>query len=588
MRKHLVLNGSLVAVAVAIGVGAYANIGSGASTTATRSTVVTAKRGVVLSTVTATGNVEAPTNLGVSFQQTAKVTSISVHAGDHVTAGQELARVDDTLQFAALTSAQASLASAQASLAAKLRGETSFERAQDAAGAASAAQSVANAQAAVTHALQTASQNADKYQLQIYQAQAQLDAAGNTVTSANAALDRAKSSMATLQVSYDSSGNSSENADTRASRYKLDQVSCSAHSGTPGYHTADGVDCSQITNLISFATNVQAAQTSATQAQASVTTAQNLLTTAQQNQTSGKLQDQQSVDNAQNSLTAANLQYQSTLAGNAVKQQPAKPEDLAQSRASVASAQQQLASAQKNEDDTILQAPVSGTVASVSGTVGQYSSSGGSGSGSSSGSSTGSSAASSSSTSSTASSSFVDLTDVRSLDVKVGFTETDAPKIRVGGAATITLDALTGQTLTGTVLSLDTNQTVVSNVVTYYAKVGFDSLPARVKPGMTASVAVVLDKRDNAVTLPTSAVPTSGTTATVTVRSGSSDTSRSITLGLRGDNAVEITSGLSAGEQIVVRSAAASVTSGGLPGGGAGRGVGGGGGLGGGGIGGGR
>ena len=60
------------------------------------------------------------------------------------------------------------------------------------------------------------------------------------------------------------------------------------------------------------------------------------------------------------------------------------------------------------------------------------------------------------------------------LDVKVGFTETDAPNVHVGQAATITLDALPNQTFTGHVIELDTNSTLVSNVVTYYAKVAFD------------------------------------------------------------------------------------------------------------------
>ena len=102
MRKHLLINGSLVVVAAAIGVGAYANIGSGATTTASRETIVTAKRAVVLSSVSSTGNVEATTDLGVSFQQTGKVTAIYVKVGDHVTAGQQLAQIDDTQQAAAL------------------------------------------------------------------------------------------------------------------------------------------------------------------------------------------------------------------------------------------------------------------------------------------------------------------------------------------------------------------------------------------------------------------------------------------------------------------------------------------------------
>jgi macrolide-specific efflux system membrane fusion protein len=113
-------------------------------------------------------------------------------------------------------------------------------------------------------------------------------------------------------------------------------------------------------------------------------------------------------------------------------------------------------------------------------------------------------------------------------------------------------------------------------VVTYYAKISLDERPADVKPGMTASVAVVLDKRENVVYVPTSAVPSQGSTATLTVREGSTDSQRSVAIGLRGDEGVEITSGLKAGDKVVITSAASSPATatrggppaGGLPGGG--------------------
>jgi macrolide-specific efflux system membrane fusion protein len=184
----------------------------------------------------------------------------------------------------------------------------------------------------------------------------------------------------------------------------------------------------------------------------------------------------------------------------------------------------------------------------VTGQVGEYT-----GSGSASSASSSSSSASSTSSTSTTSG-FVVLTDVDLLDVKVGFTETDAAKVEVGQDATITIDAIGGDTLEGTVVSLDRNQTVVNNVVTYYAKIVFDAEPRSAKPGMTASVSVVLDKREDVVTLPTAAVSTQGTTATVTVRSeDGTESQRTIEIGLRGDNAVEITVGLAAGETVVTR-----------------------------------
>ena len=63
------------------------------------------------------------------------------------------------------------------------------------------------------------------------------------------------------------------------------------------------------------------------------------------------------------------------------------------------------------------------------------------------------------------------------------------------------------------------------------------------------------------ITLPTSAVSTTGTSESVTVKPKSgSETTRTITIGLRGDNAVEITAGLSVGDQVVITSSASTGT----------------------------
>ena len=118
------LNVILVVVLVSIGGATFAALRSSSSSSATTQTTATAKRGTVLESVTSTGNVEAPTSLSLSFQQSGEVTAIYVKAGQHVVEGQALAQVDDTQQSHALASAQASLASAQAALAALKRGET--------------------------------------------------------------------------------------------------------------------------------------------------------------------------------------------------------------------------------------------------------------------------------------------------------------------------------------------------------------------------------------------------------------------------------------------------------------------------------
>jgi multidrug efflux pump subunit AcrA (membrane-fusion protein) len=579
MRKRLLFNGVLVLVLVAIGAGVFMTVHSSSSSAATTQTLATAKKGVVLQSVTSTGNVEAPTDLSLSFQQSGQVTQIAVKPGQRVTANQVLARVDDTQQKIALQSAQASLASAQANLAALQRGETAVERQADDQAAISAQAGVTTAQQSLADAQANAMANVAKYDQAISAAEQSLTAADAASTTAQGDLSHARSALTTIQAGSDPSRSSSEPTITTVTRYSVDQVACSNHTADASFHPSDGVTCSQVANLLTFAKNVQTAESSATQAESQQSSAQFALTTAQQGKVSGEMQDQQSIQTAQGQLTNAQNQYNSTIVANAVKQQAPKPEDLAQAQASIVSAQVQLTTAQKNESDTILRAPVAGVVAAVNGIVGQQSSGS---SASSAGSS--SSASSSSSTSTTSSSSgFIQLTNVNVLDVKVGMTETDAPKVKVGQVATITLDALPNASFTGHVISLDTDSTVVSNVVTYYAKVAFDDASASVKPGMTASVSVVLDKVDSAITLPTSAVSTTGTTERVTVKAkDGTESTRSITIGLRGDSAVEITDGLSVGDQVVLTSSASTTGAGGATPRGAG-----GGGLGGGGLGGG-
>ena len=87
MSKRLVLNGVLALVIVGLAVGVFATVRSSSGSASTTQTVATAKRGVVLQSVTSTGNVEAPKDLSLSFQQSGQVTAIYVAVGEHVNAG---------------------------------------------------------------------------------------------------------------------------------------------------------------------------------------------------------------------------------------------------------------------------------------------------------------------------------------------------------------------------------------------------------------------------------------------------------------------------------------------------------------------
>ena len=280
------------------------------------------------------------------------------------------------------------------------------------------------------------------------------------------------------------------------------------------------------------------------QAAASLSQAQAQLDAAKQQLAEAK--DPADIAKAQTAVNQAQANLDSTKATNDAKA-AVDPVTVAQAQAALNQAILNVSDAQKTLDATTLKAPSAGTISAVNFTVGQ--SVGGGGSSTSSSSSSSSSANGSSSTTSRA---FATLLDLDHMVVKVGFPEADAGKVAAGQPVSLTIDSLAGQRPSGTVSSIDTVSTVVSNVVTYNAVVAFDAVPAGVKPGMTANVSVIAAGREGVVSVPSAAISTAGGVSTVKVRTNGVDETRNVVTGLKGDGTTEITSGLEAGEQVVM------------------------------------
>src|SRR5579871_2706554 len=130
----------LVAAVAGLGAAAYVAVGPPAAAKAP-TTTATVQRGVVLSSVSATGNVSPATQLSVDFQNSGVVSEIDVSVGQHVTAGQVLAKLQDQTQQMAFNLAKLNLTSAQKKLAAD-SAPTSATVAQDQAALASAQLSI--------------------------------------------------------------------------------------------------------------------------------------------------------------------------------------------------------------------------------------------------------------------------------------------------------------------------------------------------------------------------------------------------------------------------------------------------------------
>ena len=609
-----IFNLTLALVLVGFGIAGYVALGPPATAKAVTATA-TVSKGSVLSSVSATGNASAATQLSLSFQTSGTVTEIDVAPGQVVTAGQVLAKITNASQQDALTSAKASLASAQAKYLQDQVVETPQQKAVDATSLQMAQNSVANAVAGITTAQASAAQDATQQAGSVQQAQQNLTTAQATAAldakQQQTAVDQAQQNVANAQANANQDATTQEIAVNQAlgqlqtdqQTYQNDQKRpiCSTSSApssggsststppttqpnncvTQSQLDSDNAKISQDQNQVTNAENAQQASAlkdsqatasaqnglaNAQNSQAaaalkdaqSVQSAQNAIGTAQTGQQAAALKDQQAVQNAQQQLASAQLSQQSTAANNAVKQAPPTSATMSADQAQLDSAQAQVDTAQTNFNQTVLTAPVGGTVSLITGVVGQQA-----GSSNSSSSSSGSSSASSSSTSSagSAGSGFVTLTNLQTLQVVAGFSETDAAKIQLGEPATVTFNALPNQTLQGKVSQIDINSQVVSNVVTYNVTVSIVNPPAALKPGMTANVAVTTAERDAVLTLPSSAVTTTGSTTTLQVQGANGNpVAQIVTIGLRGDTNDEITSGLNVGDKVIITRAATTGT----------------------------
>ncbi|MEU4156952.1 biotin/lipoyl-binding protein [Actinoplanes sp. NPDC026670] len=233
-------------------------------------------------------------------------------------------------------------------------------------------------------------------------------------------------------------------------------------------------------------------------------------------------------------------------------------------------------------EGTTLTAPMAGTVTAVNGTLGgSASGSSSSSSGSSSGGGSSAGGGSSSSSTSSSSSGFVEIADLTKMQVSASFAEADATSLKDGQVATVTWNALSGTSQSAKVAAIDPSATTSNSVVTYGVTLSLDKVPTGAKVGQTVSVSVTTGSKENVVLVNAAAITSVGNRHTVTVVAGGVQENRSVEIGLEGDSATEVTSGLTAGEQVVVKTTSTSTGSGtqqgggGFPGGGTGFGGGG-------------
>ena len=150
------------------------------------------------------------------------------------------------------------------------------------------------------------------------------------------------------------------------------------------------------------------------------------------------------------------------------------------------------------------------------------------------------------------------VADLDRLAASVELSEFDVAKVRRGLKATVSVDALGGQTLPGLVLFAAPTGSDNGGVVTFPVQVGL-SKGASLRPGMNVSVRIFVARKNDVLQVPLEAVSRDEDPPTVTViDDAGEETDREVELGLANNESVQIVEGLRAGEQVVLPEAAPS------------------------------
>jgi HlyD family secretion protein len=160
------------------------------------------------------------------------------------------------------------------------------------------------------------------------------------------------------------------------------------------------------------------------------------------------------------------------------------------------------------------------------------------------------------------------LADTSQLHVDVLVDETEIANVQVGQQAEVTLDALSGVTLTGTVDNIDPSGTVSNGVVNYSVRVNLDPTEAALKLDMTANASLIGEKAENVLAVPTTAIRsgramnrantqssetvTNTTSNMVMVLKDGQPRPVQVTLGMTAGDLTEVSGDLQVGDEVLI------------------------------------
>ena len=243
-----------------------------------------------------------------------------------------------------------------------------------------------------------------------------------------------------------------------------------------------------------------------------------------------------SITTAQNTLATTKDELQITKSGYTAEQLAAQEAKVKQAEANAASQEAQIKYAEANVQNyqtqiskTTIHSPIVGIVTLVDTKLGEIVA---------------------------ANSNIIKIISEAKYQIEANVPEVDIADIKINDPAKVTLDAYSSDTEFGVkVILIDPAETIIDNVPTYKVTFEFSEENELIKPGMTADLDILTNKKDNVISVPQRAILKKDNKKIVRILNadGIDFKETEVKTGLRGSNGnIEILSGVNEGDKIVI------------------------------------
>ncbi len=482
------------------------------------------RRGSVASTIAVAGSVVSDKKLELGFLSPGVIKDVKVKVGDKVESGDLLASLDSALLYQQSASARAGLASAQAMYNKVLNSLRDVDKqvfydtleqsriAQDIArnnldnALRSSGLEISNAQTSLQNAQIAYSNAQDIYNATQY-------TTPQSVQLAQIVLNSAVMSLYNAQNNYNSVIN----------LYNLGQASI--YDVQQALATLNSMDTAHKSAQVNYNSALQQVSVGKINAKASLDGARAALMMAEDIYNTVMVSTDIKINNMRDAYIATQSAY--NLAVSRHNQSLASPHtsDINSALAQVNMARASLGIIQAQISKASLYAPISGTITAVNIKAGELS--GGF--------------------------SAITLETAGNLLIEANISEVDINEIEVDQSVKIKFDAFTNNAeIKGKVVSIDPSATIILGTINYKVTILPEDNYMDLRPSMTADLEILTNQKEEVLFAPRRSLSRQNDSYVAEILTADGPKEVTITVGLIGDNEIEIISGLNLGDQIIL------------------------------------